>query len=807
MVPEKLKLTNFCGIKAGLGLDEIEIDFTKNSDGIVILKGPNGTGKTTLLDNMHPYRLMPSKAKTYSTKSFSYYDEVYGSKAGKDLIWTHNGVRYKSIISLKMTGKTRSTTAFLQLEKNDKWTMFIHSDGTSSDGKTAPYDKCVEHVLGSPEMYFTAAFSSQNRKQLSAYTNGEIKSLMSELLNLDYISEHGENCGEVTKGLSAHLNELSQEKSILERTIGENINSKSLLSAMESEHLAMKSTYDNLVGLEKQAAKELIVAEEAAKNQEKNLERKRELQGALLSIDADIAGQNKLHNRMALDINEGTQRELRLLDTNIGNIDGLISESEKTIKESRECLENKDEAIKAQEQYHEGMNKLQEMRTEFQEYTKLRIAHQAAKDEWMVSSRNLTHLKTKLNATNDNLAYFSKQAKLMCEVPCIGSEMQNDCKLLNEAIEAEKSIKNLEEESSKGLYLISVAEAELQEKEAYGKTIQFDEQEASVKQRHITDMEKRLKQYEVFARQVELIPIYEKAITDQKEKLLTAKKQINELIKEREGINANNVIELKRLIDSKQQSDEKYEKDKQELTDRLAKYKDVAVVDVTLLKIKADSFAFSIRDAGVAIEDQLKKIHESRVRIETKVSAEKRIAFILSEINRINCEISHWNLLSLAFGNNGIIALSIDDSGPSISALTNDVLKSCYGPRFTVSIETQSETVKGKLKETFDVLVYDSESDTKKSLKDMSGGERVWITECLTRAIALYQHEQSGMNYETLFTDEVDGALDQERKTMFMEMKKTVRELGGYTREYCITHTPELWNMADDIIDLQQYKR
>ena len=84
----------------------------------------------------------------------------------------------------------------------------------------------------------------------------------------------------------------------------------------------------------------------------------------------------------------------------------------------------------------------------------------------------------------------------------------------------------------------------------------------------------------------------------------------------------------------------------------------------------------------------------------------------------------------------------------------------------------------------------------------MSGGERIWIDACLTRAIALYLAQHTGRRYETLFSDEADGPLDPERKRMFMHMKREVLRLGGYGREFFITQTPELAAMADVIIDL-----
>jgi exonuclease SbcC len=86
----------------------------------------------------------------------------------------------------------------------------------------------------------------------------------------------------------------------------------------------------------------------------------------------------------------------------------------------------------------------------------------------------------------------------------------------------------------------------------------------------------------------------------------------------------------------------------------------------------------------------------------------------------------------------------------------------------------------------------------------MSGGERIWINECLTRAMALYLSEASGRRSSTLFSDEADGAFDAQNKRRFMAMKREVLRIGGYAQEYFISHTPELSAMADAVIDLDQ---
>src|SRR5207237_4725361 len=147
-----------------------------------------------------------------------------------------------------------------------------------------------------------------------------------------------------------------------------------------------------------------------------------------------------------------------------------------------------------------------------------------------------------------------------------------------------------------------------------------------------------------------------------------------------------------------------------------------------------------------------------------------------------------------------------EHGGPTLSCLANDLLLACYGPRFTVSLKTLVETAKGEAREGFDIVVHDAESGEAKSVTHMSAGERVWINESLTRAIALYLAQNSGRRYETLFADEADGPLDPERKRMFMAMKREVLRIGGYGQEFFVSQTPELAAMADAIIDLDQFR-
>jgi exonuclease SbcC len=137
-----------------------------------------------------------------------------------------------------------------------------------------------------------------------------------------------------------------------------------------------------------------------------------------------------------------------------------------------------------------------------------------------------------------------------------------------------------------------------------------------------------------------------------------------------------------------------------------------------------------------------------------------------------------------------------------LSETANDLLANCYGPQYRVSITTQTEKKSGGVKEGFEILVHDTATGDLKPLRLMSGGQKVWINECLSRSLALYLATANDTSYETLFSDESDGPLDPERKRMFMLLKRRVLDAGGYKREYFISQTPEIVDSADARIDV-----
>ena len=119
----------------------------------------------------------------------------------------------------------------------------------------------------------------------------------------------------------------------------------------------------------------------------------------------------------------------------------------------------------------------------------------------------------------------------------------------------------------------------------------------------------------------------------------------------------------------------------------------------------------AVRDAQSL--DALSKQTQALAARRSQVDARRR---------HVENELGNWNLFARCMSNDGLIALVIDDAGPALSALANDLLLACCGPRFTVSIHTLLETGKGEQKEGFHIVVHDDETGESKSVAWMSGG-------------------------------------------------------------------------------------
>ncbi len=809
MVPLKLTLRNFTGVRAGLNRDELVLDLEHQLGDarLVAIVGANGSGKTTVLDSLHPFLVMPFRAGGYSPGSFSFYDNIGDGDALKILEWRHSGATYRTSLTFRKTAKTQKTEAYLHIRTNGEWTVFTAPDGVISDGKVATYNACVESILGSPEMYFTSAFSAQGRKSLSAYGNGEIKSLMSELLGLDKVLELGGKAGDVTKGLRAHFTAMGADR----QRVAE---SEAAVAAAEQslqDHtaaLAANKTKRQTARTDVQKATRELAEIQASQNANsateirrqslthsiKTAETGRRQQLAAVDGDASAASQQSTNERVAHD------NDIRRLRAQIES-HNTAARNQQTILSRRAEIEAAPAQVTALEAEEAGITA---------EMTEARASAQTVSALTAQIAGMSEKLKGIAVAGKDGaglLERMTKRSALVGAVPCVGTDLQPRCELLKDAMEAKAALPNQQQRVStlREEYAALAIERDALQAQltAYG------------------PLDQRIRELDL-------------AVASVRNRLQTARASASlieplahaqELIKHTQ----EQVAEIERSIAEKDaahvEATKAYAARTRELALRrneihTATHTAIEGIRVELATLPppfdvstvaaAEQAVETADNALAAVEREIEAANAAIATAGGQITALKRqmgdTQSVKAKAAMLEQEIAHWTTLSRALSNDGIVALSIDDAGPTLAALTNDLLMSCYGPRYSVRIDTQSQAQNGNMKETFDVVVFDAERDDEKSVRMTSGGERIWINEALARAIALYQAQTSGRHYECLFADESDGALDGEHKRRFMAMKRRVLELGGYEREIFISHTPELWEMADAVINMEEYK-
>jgi exonuclease SbcC len=674
-----------------------------------------------------------------------------------------------------------------------------------SDGRCDTYSRCVESICGSAETFFTSVFAAQGRRHLSQYRNAEIKGLLADLLGLDEIGRLGIKAQEVARALKAGLSalrvrqsELSIEDDRLKAELARVQGAEQGAAAALKESQAARAECDGA-----RLAHARLLAEQAQSaatdEQRARLEDRMRLAAeALRRSEAEWQRQQD-------DLRERAERLDRRIAQRIA-----ASKQRRTAAEvrSRRCAELLAEAANvaraerrlplARRTTAARLTRVEQARVSLEQVGRAREALALARQR--LGAIEQTAGRAALRAQE-----LTRRFALTGSVPCSGLPLQGRCQLLGDAREAatlmpsaRAEIDRLAEERALLLREAGPLERRVAQLQSAPANLVGAERRAAKAARREATLGT------LAGRRAELLHAQE----DQAMLLEELKAQAAESGGEPEDERAERRAIAAGLEESGRQRQARRQAHR---ADGIAIEQILASLpprfDARRLAHEAacvDKAQRRLERAEHAHAEALANAHKRRGVEAERSRHETRCAELGARMDRVQSRLADWLLFARCMSHDGLIALAIEDAGPALSGLANDLLLACYGARFTVAIRTQVETAKGEAREGFDIEVHDNESGDAKSVAVMSGGERVWINECLTRAVALYLAQQSGRCYATLFCDEADGALDAERKRMFVAMKREVLKLGRYEREFFVSQTPELTAMADAVIDLDE---
>lgn len=758
---EKLKLRGFIGIKKNMGLDKLSLDFSEMS-GLIALAGVNGFGKSTVLDNLHPFAMLPSRSGAIQHHTFLRDSE-------KEFCFRTNGDRYRTL--LKVDSQSEKVEGFIY--KNDE-------SGSLTNGKISEYKAYVSRLFGTSNLFFNSVFCAQNSDKISDMTTGDLKKLFSEFLQLHRLVDWentSKQCANIRGGQIEKIHQDIEDISfkIARRgDLDEMVRvAKQDLQTAEHKHGELVSTLDD-VNLDLEAERDKIANNELAR-------------ARIGDIEKELAG-----------IKDEVADDVETEDKNLEDMRDDVSVIKSGIMECGELLLN-ETAIRAAAEKEKVL--AGEVETLGADIVKLWDQYQAAKEALDGKEKrraDLIHDLDKLNS-DPELRGLKQNAetcrKLMAVFESIDPNCDSKvCGLITHALDAKKSLPDIEKRITDMVEIsekvkahctstIEAVDAEIQKTRPYAaeRKEAYDtcKQVLQTRQGYLKtakELAADLPRVEVAAaRKIDLEKQHGELVEKGKEKKAA-------MVRDAE-MNANRVDNIERKVAEIRST-----------IDAEAEKKIIA------LNFKIESLKEGIK--GLDFEEMRLKgeIIQHEKDLEQKQVDIKKLADLDAEQKRLSAERSRWAYLKDACSKDGLRALEIDAVTPKINEYANELLRLGQFPDMVKLITQDPEG-----KEILDLLCIDRDGD-ETLLSNRSGGEKVWPLKTIRLAMARINNEKSGRDFRTLLADEEDGPLSLENALRFVSLYRSIitphPETGARTFDDCvyISHKSECVAMADHVL-------
>lgn len=182
----------------------------------------------------------------------------------------------------------------------------------------------------------------------------------------------------------------------------------------------------------------------------------------------------------------------------------------------------------------------------------------------------------------------------------------------------------------------------------------------------------------------------------------------------------------------------------------------------------------------------------------------QRLEGLEAEEAAVRSDMLDWLRLAADCGINGLQASEIDGAGPELTALANELLHECYGPRWTVTIETTRLADKGRKRtEGCFIKVLDTERAREGFIESFSGGEKVLIGEAISLALTVLACRKANISEPTLVRDETAGALSEHKAVAYVAMLRHALQMTGAHAVLFVTQSSEVASLADVQLEIR----
>jgi len=717
VVFERLELENFCLFR--------EYTFDFSSKGLILIVGPNGTGKTTLFDAI----------------SFA----LYGI--------TNKGLKGEDVVNDKVNKNCRVKLIFLINE--DKYTVerkvkykkvgdtavLLKGDEVIASGITNVNSKIAQLLVHTKIFSNTCYFGQKSKDFFTSLTDANQKEIFRKFLDLDKYVDLYNIVTDRIKKLDRQLLEQENAVSNVEVLIEETKNNiKSYEESKENFEKEKEIVIQNLneeISIKKKEIDNL--KENLSKynindkeNELQQLKQKEiEIQNTINNIDDkynkliednQLAYQSKLSEIQ----NKKYEKELQLTNKK-NNIENKLNQANAETLKKVSIIENEKnskllEISKFKNNINEIESKISLLNNEIQTKN-VQIDNNKNELSKFEQDEFCPFCKQKLPDSEKHLVKDKKE-----ELIKLVQQLENDITSLN------KQIDSLNNQKDKITHDIKVIEESL---------IEYDQEIDNIKNNSKNEVDKLNDDINKITNEINnLQDKYNKAVSNLDLILENKKKE----------------LELERS------------KEKEESLVKLDNIqKEINSINIEINKIKKIEEVIKNKENEIEliqakIEDKKKQKFDDKLLIASQSRLKELQVQIVNEkdkVNEIKEEIEIALFWKSAFSNSGIPSMLIDEAIPFLNEKVNQYLDMLNNNRFIVSFDTVSVTKSGKLTDKISVNVVDTVTSANSKNKLSGGQTRVVDIAIIFTFIELLSHMHN-IKFNLILFDEIFDALDEE---------------------------------------------
>lgn len=237
-----IRLVNFIGVHAAMGLHSLELSFDKIDNPIIQIYGKNRCGKTVLIQQLHPFSSINLNGDERSDLSLILSGEV----GIKNIVYEVNGEVYNITHTYKPTSSGNHTISS-SIEHN--------GEELNPSGGVTVFNNIIEKILGINKYVFQFII---NGTQLTSFSNMGVtqrKNLLNKAMGIDIYAKIHKLATDDYRYVNKLIASLNNTREFLLSTYGSYENLCTMLNhkqleydTLQQELTQLKSTIDALTG-------------------------------------------------------------------------------------------------------------------------------------------------------------------------------------------------------------------------------------------------------------------------------------------------------------------------------------------------------------------------------------------------------------------------------------------------------------------------------------------------------------------------------------------------------------------------------